>query len=717
MGFPHPVLRRAVALAAAPLLLATTLVLATTAATARADVATVPTTALPTVQINGVVWSQIVVDGTVYAGGSFTSARPAGAAAGTGETPRSNLLAYDVATGALRPGFAPSLNGQVRGIAVSADHTRLYIVGDFTTVNGMPHQHIAALDLTTGAPKADFTASVNSAAMGVTVTTSTVWVGGQFTAADGSTRPRAAAFDARTGAVRAWAPQVADYYVRALAVAPDGGTVLLAGNFTSVNGYDSTKGMAAVDPTGGASKPWATATVIHDGGVSADPNAAPNSSGGIFSLSTRGSVVYATGYAFSMNYTESNLEGAVAMNWADGGLKWLEDCHGDSYSSVPFNGALYTASHAHYCVNIGGFDEMSPAAHRALAFSQDTTHTLLHNTKQGPGSYQDFGGYPAPTLLDWYPDLTVGTYTGAYQAAWSTAAGGGYLVYGGEFVAVNGVKQQGLTRFRGTPEADQPVAPDYGAPTPTTSPAPTPAPTASPAPTPTPTATPTGSPTPTVPPTSTPTPAPAPPVAPSPSVRPNAIAKPAVVALGQTSVAAKWTAGKAKAGAKVTGYRVSVYQGLKLVHAVSVAPSKRLAVVRGLKRATRYLVSVVATSESGSSKPSAKASVTTHRSGPTVSAVKKPGMVAKPTVRATGSTSLQVGWRAPSTKGATGVRSYQVRIYAGTKLVETVLVGGSHHSAAVPGLRKDTIYQVTVRATDFGGTGPASAKASARTRA
>ena len=38
---------------------------------------------LPTVQINGVVWSQAVVGNKVFAGGNFTKARPAGAAVGT----------------------------------------------------------------------------------------------------------------------------------------------------------------------------------------------------------------------------------------------------------------------------------------------------------------------------------------------------------------------------------------------------------------------------------------------------------------------------------------------------------------------------------------------------------------------------------------------------------------------------------------------------------
>src|SRR4051794_24778641 len=44
--------------------------------------ATVSADALPTWQINGVVWSQVLVGNTVYVTGSFTKARPPGVAAG-----------------------------------------------------------------------------------------------------------------------------------------------------------------------------------------------------------------------------------------------------------------------------------------------------------------------------------------------------------------------------------------------------------------------------------------------------------------------------------------------------------------------------------------------------------------------------------------------------------------------------------------------------------
>ncbi len=73
---------------------------------------TVSAAALPTVQINGVVWDQVIVGNRVFATGQFTQARPAGADLGVNETPRSNILAYDITTGALITTWAPTLNAQ-----------------------------------------------------------------------------------------------------------------------------------------------------------------------------------------------------------------------------------------------------------------------------------------------------------------------------------------------------------------------------------------------------------------------------------------------------------------------------------------------------------------------------------------------------------------------------------------------------------------------------
>jgi hypothetical protein len=50
-------------------------------------------------------------------------------------------------------------------------------------------------------------------------------------------------------------------------------------------------------------------------------------------------------------------------------------------------------------------------------------------------------------LVNWFPDLTPGVYTHRYQAAWTVTGSAGYLLMGGEFLAVNGTPQQGLVRF------------------------------------------------------------------------------------------------------------------------------------------------------------------------------------------------------------------------------------------------------------------------------
>ena len=58
--------------------------------------------ALPTVQINGVVWSQVIIGNKVYRRRQFSTARPAGAAPGTQTVRRQNLLTYSLKSGVLK---------------------------------------------------------------------------------------------------------------------------------------------------------------------------------------------------------------------------------------------------------------------------------------------------------------------------------------------------------------------------------------------------------------------------------------------------------------------------------------------------------------------------------------------------------------------------------------------------------------------------------------
>ncbi|MDQ3735763.1 MAG: PKD domain-containing protein [Actinomycetota bacterium] len=405
-----------------------------------ADPATPPTVSadpLPTVQIDGVVWDQVVVGNTVYAGGRFSNARPAGAAPGTQLTPRNNLLAYDLTTGNLLTSFAPDLNAQVLAVTASPDGTRVYVGGDFTLANGQVRNRIAAYDTATGALIFTFRSSVFGPVRALTATNTTVYVGGTFTAVGpgGQARKNLAAFDAASGAVLPWTPTTQEGInqngtsartsaVQGIVVLPALNKVVAVGRFGYLNGVRAI-GVGALDATTGATLPFATSTQFtNDGDYSA-----------FLSVSTDGTNVYGTAYDF---YDASNFEGTFAARASDGGLNWVADCKGDHYQAFRSGSAIYSASHAHNCSLMRAFPEINPRPRHAHAVSLAATTTVT-------GGW--LVGKPAPTMLAWAPDFTIGTFTGQSQGPWSVDGNSQYVVYAGEFTYVNATRQQGLVRF------------------------------------------------------------------------------------------------------------------------------------------------------------------------------------------------------------------------------------------------------------------------------
>ncbi|THG30798.1 LamG-like jellyroll fold domain-containing protein [Naasia lichenicola] len=390
---------------------------------------TVSTDPLPTVQIDGIVWSQVIVGNTVYVGGQFANARPAGNAVGVGNIARSNLLAYNLSTGVLIASFAPTLNGQVNSLSASPDGTRLYVGGTFTTVNGVTRNRVAAFTVATGALVTSWAPSFNSAVDVVKATNSTVYVGGNFTAVGGTSRTRAASVSATTGAVTTFAPVAEGGRVRGIAVSPDATKVVLAGSFTTLNssgnpGY----GMGEVTATTGSSLAWAVNTKVR--------NAGANSA--IYSLTSDDTAVYGTGYTFG---TGGNLEGAFRAEWSTGALTWADSCLGDTYSLALTSSIAYVAGHHHDCSTEGGFPQTSPdwSYQRGMAYAKVGAGAVSTGTK--------WAGVAAPTALNWWPDFNTGTVSGQGQGPWSVAANEQYVVYGGEFTKVNNGAQQGLVRF------------------------------------------------------------------------------------------------------------------------------------------------------------------------------------------------------------------------------------------------------------------------------
>jgi len=395
---------------------------------------TVTADSLPTVQIDGVVWQQTVIGDTAYAVGKFNTARPAGAAAGSQTTARRNILAFSLSTGRLITTFTASLNAQALAVAASPDGRRLYVGGDFTQVNGRAASRVVALNPTTGATIPGWAPAMSATVRAIVATPETVYLGGSFTSVGSTSRSRLAAVRASDGSLRPWRPSARDGRVNALVIAPDGSKLVAGGTFTALNGTaEPGFGLGAVDAVNGGNLPTPVNAVVRNGGTHA----------GITSLSSDGTSWYGTGFVHRAKNGTGNLEGAFAANWSNLGIKWVEDCLGDSLSVFASDTAVYKAGHPHDCSRINGYPEVTPRVERRmLAYSKAATQTLTN-----PATPPGLRGRPAPSLLVWFPEVDKGTATGQSQGPWTVTGNSQYVVMGGEFRNVNLRGQQGLARF------------------------------------------------------------------------------------------------------------------------------------------------------------------------------------------------------------------------------------------------------------------------------
>jgi PKD repeat protein len=405
---------------------------------------TVSADGLPTWQINGVVWSQAIVGNTVYVAGNFTKARPAGVApGGAGEVSAPYAFAYDITTGNRVASFNPVLDAQANVVTASPDGKTVYLGGDFSTVNGVARAHIAAFSTATNALVGSFAPTVAARVAAIAVSSTTVYAGGDFTSVNATSRSYLAAFNPSNGALLPWAPK-ADLSVLTMVMAPGGSRVIAGGRFTTLNG-NAAYGMGSLDATTAASLPWAAQDKLRDAGAN----------GGITSLRSDGTNILGGGYAFGSG---SAWEGVFAANPTTGAIVYANDCHGDTYDVFPMGQVVYQASHVHTCEWIGSYKNTQPFANRfGTAYTNYAT-----TTNTGPDDYGwNFAGLPAGAVLDWFPTITPGTFTGQNQAAWSLTGNSTYVAYGGEFTHVNGVAQQGLVRFALPTAAPNKVAPTF----------------------------------------------------------------------------------------------------------------------------------------------------------------------------------------------------------------------------------------------------------------
>ena len=391
--------------------------------------ATVSADALPTAQINGIVWDQVVVGDIVYAVGKFSAVRPAGSPAGQNESPRGNAMAYNINTGEVL-NWAPTTNGTINAITASADGQTLYLGGEFTAINDQTAWRVGAVRAADG-QRVPLGAAANGSvkALSVSADGQTLYMGGAFTQINSSARQRAAALNLGTQRLTDFAPKVDNYYVRSIVGAADGSAVAIGGAFESVDGSNKPGYGIAILENDGSLRRNNASSVVRGAGAWAS----------VMSVKADEQGLYAASYSQT-----GSFEGVMRLNWTTGDIDYMADCHGDTYDMLPAGDVVYAASHTHDCSNIGGFPDATNQYHNAVAYTNAPTGTVQHTHHKG---YQDYEGQAATTNLNFYPDFTPGKISGATQATWTVEGNDKYVVYGGEFLAVNGTAQQGLVRF------------------------------------------------------------------------------------------------------------------------------------------------------------------------------------------------------------------------------------------------------------------------------
>jgi hypothetical protein len=383
-------------------------------------------------QTNGTVYAVEHAGGRVFAGGNFTSIRPAGAAPGTGEIAQAFLAAFDAATGApdetFRHTFTNTWDGSpgiIHAVAASPDGSRIYVGGDFNDVDGVRQEHVAAFDTATGELIPTFGAEgVNGRVYAIAATDEAVYVGGTFTKSNWRSRPRAAAI-APSGKPLPWAPAVNDSAstgvpVTVYAMAVDAGKVFVGGSFDTVNGT-AAHGLVALDPTSAALLPYAGDVVPATSYVT--------------SLNSDGQKLYATGRD---NRGAVRFEGVKAFSLDTGTQQWYADCKGDSFDTQVLGGVVYVATHAHDCSRIGGWPESSPRI-----------YTSIYTLNAADGSLLPFN----PTMNG------SATVAGSRDNTRSFATDGTQLFVGGGWTNVDGTEQANLARFTPTGPGSAPGIP------------------------------------------------------------------------------------------------------------------------------------------------------------------------------------------------------------------------------------------------------------------
>ena len=362
----------------------------------------------------------------LYVAGQFTS---------IGGQSVTNMAKIDVTTGAATT-WAPNPNNQVRSLAMIGE--KIFAAGFFTSIGGKSISYVASVDTSTGSARS-WDPKLADYAYTLATNGTSLFVGGRFETVGSTTRNCIAEISLSTGLVTSWNPNLGGG-VSAIAVAGD--KVIVGGGFNSIGGNYTGSYIAAFDTGTGAqilSPQWKATT----GAI-------------VNALKIVGDRLYVGG-----NFTTFDLNTryyVAAVSKYDGSLlTWNANLN---------NGGVYAITSLGSVVYIGGFFTQTGTTSRNNAAAFDTTTDTVTSWDPSPdnapytmcatgsdvyvgGQIFNFGAQSVKSIAA--VNASTGALDGSFNANFSlaypvraSAVSDTQLIIGGDFTSVQSKPRQAL---------------------------------------------------------------------------------------------------------------------------------------------------------------------------------------------------------------------------------------------------------------------------------
>ncbi len=167
-------------------------------------------------------------DGNIlYIGGNFTN---------VGGTSRLCLAAVNTSDGSLITGFNPRPDNPVYSMAISSDGSKLYLGGFFTNIGTTTRNRLAAVNTSDGSLITGFNPNANNTVYGIALSPdgNTLYMGGDFTSIGGTTRNHVATVNTSNGSLVTGFDPNANGIVHSVSTSESGSIVFIGGAFTQI---------------------------------------------------------------------------------------------------------------------------------------------------------------------------------------------------------------------------------------------------------------------------------------------------------------------------------------------------------------------------------------------------------------------------------------------------------------------------------------------------